>query len=682
METDLLGDSVPAARALRQGHVTPDDFLFRGPGYALLLAGSTIVTRGDDFLAAQLLNLAATAAAATAAYLMVRAFLGAFAALLTTLALLANPVFVRAAIEAGSDMPALALALGATWLALRRGGWASFAAAGFLAGCAFVTRYNMVFLIPAALIALGRGAARRGLAYAAGLALTLGPWMILLNAMGHPMRNQNFLNVAYEVYGRGLGWDRFWVQTGGTFASFMGVVRYDPARFALHVARNFATRWMEDARRLMPVWIGALALPGLVLTCWRRPGGFGFALHFIACYLLLTLVFYTPRFFLYLLPFYLSGAIGLLLWPRLRPAPEASTAEREAHRWAIELGPVVVAILLAASAVDAASQARKLLSHPPEETRVAGALLRGIGRPGERIMARKPHVGYFAGVQYVPLTNEDSFTNFLAALERSRADYLFISGIECSLQPQLEVLADSGVALPGLRPLAHGGGGGKGFFSLYRVVPLAVPVEVIEDSLLGAIRKFAARRPGAAWPAAYLGGHLVTMGRYREALAPLAEAERLNPADGRVARFQAIAHAELGEYDPAAAACERSARLTPVNDWALAYLGHIRLEQDRADEARELLREALVAAPTNARYLSEYLRACDASGASEQGAAVAEQILRARPDDAPARLLGARAWVRSGHPERARALAELPGPVSGPDSANWIGFAEWLRKAR
>ena len=307
-------------------------------------------------------------------------------------------------------------------------------------------------------------------------------------------------------------------------------------------------------------------------------------------------------------------------------------------------------------------------------------VLRRIGRPGQRVMARKPHVAYFAGMEYVPLPFQDTFTDFLAAVGESRADYLFISGIEATLDPQLGVLADSGVALPALRPIAHGAVDSTRFFSLYRVVPTITTVAEVEDSLLVAIRRFAARRPGQAWPQTYLGGHLVTMGRYREALAPLDLSERLDPKDSRVARFQAIAHAELLEYEPAAAACERAIQLGGAGDWEMAYLGHIRLMQGRPGEARDLLRQGVAAAPTNTQYLSEYLQACARSGAWAEAAQASDQLLRLAAGDATARLIGARAWLRTGHPDRARSLAEMGGTVTGPDSVRWAVFADSLRR--
>ena len=126
------------------------------------------------------------------------------------------------------------------------------------------------------------------------------------------------------------------------------------------------------------------------------------------------------------------------------------------------------------------------------------------------------------------------------------------------------------------------------------------------DSLLSAIRRFAARRPGQPWPQTYLGGHLVTMHRFREAIAPLAEAQRLAPGDPLVARFQAIAHAEIGDLEGAAAACERALRAAPDGTWEKGYLGHLRLLQGRYGEARAALEAALRAEPANVGFLEEY----------------------------------------------------------------------------
>lgn len=518
-------------------------------------------------------------------------------------------------------------------------------------------------------------AGSRILAFAAGLLVPIGGWMLAhaIVAGGLP-HNQNFVNVAYEVYGQGMGYERFWVRTGNAFRSFADVVSYDPARFALHVGRNALTRWIEDAHRLMPVWIGAPAVIGMALT-WRRPGWAAMLIHAGLAYLVLSLVFYTPRFFLYLLPFYLSGTLGLLL-----ARPPAPGAGRAAGAKSVPLARIGIAgALLLISAVATVAASRRLLADPPEETRVAGEILRGVGAQTQRVMARKPHAAFHAGMQYVPIPYAEALADFLAEATRARADYLVVSATETGLVPQLSVLVDPGVSLPGLVPIAHRVLGENHYLALYRFDPAGAPRAVFEDSLLGAIRRFAARRPGQAFAQAYLGGQLVTMGRHREALEPLGLAERLDPRDALTARFQAVAHFGLGEFEPAAAACERALALVPTGSWEQGYLGEIRLRQGRFGEARDRLRQAMDGAPTDPRYPILYLEACAGAGSWPEAAAIAEQLLRSTPGDASVRFFAARAWLALGRPDQARALAARPDPAAGPDSTRWAALADSLR---
>ncbi|HTM58675.1 MAG TPA: glycosyltransferase family 39 protein, partial [Candidatus Udaeobacter sp.] len=294
VETDLVGDYIPAARELRAGHFDPGHFAFR----------------------------------------LIRGFLGPRVALASLIALLATPVFVRAAIECGTDMPALALALAATGLvaaASASGRGSTLIAAGAVAGYAAITRYNALILLPAALCVLLRppgrtressasagGPWRRAALYSIAFAVPVGAW-ILAQVAGHKgaLENGNYINIAFEFYGRNTSWELFWLEAAPKFHSFAEVFRYDPARFVTHLAMNLATRWWTDAHLLLPVWIGAIAVPGMVLSWWRRPGVWLMTVHFLLGYAVLCLTFYAPRFFLYLIPFYLSGAFGLLLGPPL-----------------------------------------------------------------------------------------------------------------------------------------------------------------------------------------------------------------------------------------------------------------------------------------------------------------------------------------------------------------------------
>jgi hypothetical protein len=601
VETDLLGDYALAARELLAGTLKPERFQFHGPGYPALLGLASLLTGGDLYRAARELNVLAAAVAALVAYRLVRRFLGARVALASTAALLAMPVFVRATVEAATDMPALALCLAATWLAISAKA-TNGARTLALAGCAYLTRDNALFLIPAAAIAITQRSAplRGALAYAAGWVAPVLVWIAAqLATAGHLFENQNHLNLAFEIYGSGMAWDRFWLETSATFHSFLDVVRYDPVRFATHVGRNIGTRWIEDARQLMPVWIGALAAPALALTWWRRPGWRLVLAPFACCYLVLCLVFYSPRFFLFLLPFYLSGLCAVLIGAREPGAIEPPP-------WIRRIGPWLTAALIAAGAITAARETKALLADAPVEVRAGGEALRAVGRPGDGVLARKPHVAWFAGMTYVPVPYADAFTDFLVAARKTGARYLFVSPIETRLQPQLSVLIDPGVRIPGLEPIVSRSDDPKHAFAIYRLVPSAATGAAVDESLLTAIERYAARRPGEAWPVTYLGGQLVTMGRFRESLAPLAVAARLAPSDPLVARFEAIARFETGDLAGAADAARRALDLTGENgSWEQGYLGHVLLAQGRYAEARGHLLRAMQLAPGTGRYASD-----------------------------------------------------------------------------
>src|SRR5439155_24668095 len=117
-----------------------------------------------------------------------------------------------------------------------------------------------------------------------------------------------------------------------------------------------------------------------------------------------------PRFFLFLMPFYLCGTVALILetgWPpRVGLAgPRPSDAPQRPERRAVTLGRVaLLAALAMVSSIGAVRDTRSALVDAPTETREAGDWLRAHGFTG-RIFARKPNVAYFAGMEYLPMPN-------------------------------------------------------------------------------------------------------------------------------------------------------------------------------------------------------------------------------------------------------------------------------------
>ncbi|MBI5837918.1 MAG: tetratricopeptide repeat protein [Candidatus Eisenbacteria bacterium] len=673
VETDLLGDYIPAARDLLGGRMQAAQYAFKGFGYPLLLATFSFPCGGDFYLAARVLNVAAALAGAWCSFLLIRRFLGPGVGLAVLLGLAVNPVYLRAAVEAGTDLPTFALSIAATHLVLQGRGSRAVAAAGLLSGFAIITRYNAAFLVPAAAAVLLARPPRlpRLAAYAAGLAVSVVPWLVTNQALtGNAFTNENWQNVARDIYGRDTNWDAFWKIAAGQFHSLRDVALYDPRLFFSRLGANMATHWLQDIHRLLPVWLGVPALAGLALCWWRRRGWPGMLGHFALGYLSLVSVFYGPRFFLYLLPFYLSGAGALvLMWSPGRPAavrspgrsaPAGAAVPAVAGRaWLPALRWVLLAGLLAPSGARAWADIQALLADAPHEVRVGGELLRSLGRPGETVMARKPHVAYFAGMNYVELPAAADIFELVQAARASGAGYLFYSGVEKHLRPQFDLLEDRDVRLPGLAQVAARSLPRGRSFTIYRFTDEPVTESQMQAPLAEALERHVAGRPGLAAPRLVLSGQLMAMGRFREALGHLAVADSLSPGAPRVIAFQAHAHLCLGEYEAAARYCEKGLRMGQAAGLFHDELGTVRLAQRRPAEAREHFQAAVALEPANIEYRVRLGIACLELGDLASAARELEAGLASSPDAAPARYFAARCRLRMG--DRARALQLIEG---------------------
>jgi tetratricopeptide (TPR) repeat protein len=684
-ESDVIGEYIPAARDLRAGRLAAGHYQSKGFGYPLLLAAAAVPTGGDYYLAARVLNVVSGAAGAVSVYALFKAFLGAEAGWFVLAGLVLNPVYIRDTVEVATDVPTFALLITATFLLLRKRTGRALLASGFLAGYAVITRYNCLFLPAAgAFVLLARGRRLRSLgAYSAGFVVPVAAWSVAARGMGgSALGSANVMNMAYEIYGRGLYSESFWSTRGSQFHSFWDVVRHEPAVFASRIGYNLATRWLRDARELLPVWLGALALPGIGLGWWRRPGAAGMALHLALCYLALAPVFYLERFGLYLIPFYVSGAVALILYARLpwRRAPE-QRAGRPSRLWTRMPRLVLLSALILASGWRALVGLRDALANAPHEAREAGLLLRSMARPGDRIMARKPNVAYFADLTYVPLpdANVVTYAGLIEAARKDAVRYLLFSPMEDNTRPQFLALADSGAGLPGLRQVAFRTLDPGRYYALYEFTGESCLPESLQVAILAMIRRTVGRHPESAPVHTHLAGQLLSLRRDREAVEELRIAQRLNPRDGMTAKMQVYAYERLGDYEAVAEACERGIRLGSTTGWERSILGWMRVEQGRFAEGIGLMKEALLREPGNADYTFglgfAYLSSGDARAAVQEFA----KVLNLDPDNGPARLYAARSWWRLGEPRRALELLETPGSASGPLAAELKALTDSIR---
>jgi tetratricopeptide (TPR) repeat protein len=653
VETDLVGEYIPAAEALSRGTIDASHYSFKGPGYPLLLAIAGRACGGDWFLAARVVSALATGAAAAFAGLLVARFAGLWIALFTLAGLMLNPTFLRYGVEAGTDAPAAALMLGATWAIVTSRSPFRVALAGLLAGLSIVTRWNAAFLVPVgALLLLARP--RRVGALVLYLAFALLPSVAwggaCLWSAGHLLPDRNYLNVAYELYGRDLPWDQFEHRIGARFHSLLDVLAYDPGHAAGRILWNLAVHFGRDLLDLVPVWLGVLVPPGIVLAA-RRPSWRPALLHAAACAVCLAPVFYSARFSLYLLPFLLAAA-GVLLHAVI------AACERRFPATARPRHVVAIAgvIALGASGVVMARDLAARLADSPDEARAAGEWLRGHGLSGQSLMCRKPHAAWFARMEYRPMPMVASIVDLHRRAREARARYLMFSPIEVTQRPELAVLGDSAVKLPGLDPLRYARVGKERFYAIYRVRDEAVDSLAMTHAIEDAVIRYADRHARDAAAQVFASMQLLDLGQPREAITRLLELVRGGAEDPAVSELLSNAYLEVDELEASRRECRLAMAMNRPTAWHYARLAEIAERQNDWKEAQTWYEHAVEKEPANLAYLERLGHAYIALARYRPAAAEFERCIRLAPEEPRFRRLAMGAYQFAGDAARARQI--------------------------
>ena len=475
VETDFYWKYGPAAAALKQGRVLIEHFDSKGWGYPLVVAAFSFLGL-DLFRAGQLIGILSACAVLWCVFRVHRRYLGSTLALLSMVILYANATFLANTYEVGTDMFFFAIAMGSIALLLggERPGLPAIVGSGLLAGWAFTTRYNGLFLWPGAVLALAvllerdRPAAQRwtraGI-WSAAFLFAAAPWLAVNAAhTGNPLTNNNYTNVGYAVYGEG-NWERFFYGSDRKIHSFVDVVRLDPGRFIRTIATNTVAHSKLDLTELLHFPWGILAAAGaLFVVVYRRSRLWGAYLLFGALYFLtLVPVFYGARFSLPMLAFYALLAVAPFLWDRI--GAWASPIER---RFPVRI--VIFVLLWMPGAISAFAKTQdpqnpEALQAGPYETLEAADFLKAHAA-GETLLARKPHVAFLSGMRFAPIPQVDSPAALHAAAMRSGARYLLVSGAELALRAGVRPFAEPDARVPGFRRVFESGGA-----LVYQVLP-------------------------------------------------------------------------------------------------------------------------------------------------------------------------------------------------------------------
>ncbi len=465
-ETDFYGAYAQGARLIQHGTLDPSRYGVIGPFYEIVLALAGFPIR-DLFLAAETISVISAAAALLLWFAILERRIGARVALFAALFMAVNADFFRYGYSATTDAFATALQALVLWLLLTRGARAATWGAGLIAALAFLTRYNAIYLVPAGVIVLLAGADAapaatgtavpvaawrrrlpRALAFLAGFAIPVGPWLLYSIASGHPLASQLHHNIAYEVFARpqGIVWDDYQRLMQPGFHSLWDVIARDPGAVASRMLFNLWDHLRLDARDLLGWPVAIAAGLGLLLALFT--GAFRrlapVLLAGTLLFLTLVPVFHASRYSLGLLPVYAALAGTLFGWHAF-----ALALGRGPRVW---LKPFLAIVPLAFALQASVAAQKETLRMLPREVKTCARTLRTLAAPGDRIIARKGHIAWYAGLEAVPFPFADSLAQLADYARAQHARWLYVSWPEVQMRPRLAFLLDTTAVVPGLTP--------------------------------------------------------------------------------------------------------------------------------------------------------------------------------------------------------------------------------------
>lgn len=460
IETDFFWSYVPSARQFLEGTIEIENF--HGPAYPIVL-GIISFLFGDFFRAGVMLSILAASCTLFCLHALFRKLMTPESAFLGTLLIAVNPVFVQYSYSAGTDMMFFALVAGSAYFLFRNSPRKNgdIALSAFLAGLAYLTRYNGLFVVvavPAVFLLVNPDQAtwkKRTIVTGLFLGtffLTILPWgLYCLLERGSFFYNKNYLNIAYEMYAKGsMSWDQYWYKASETYTSLPGVFFSDPVRFLTTVVGNIGDHAIGDMGVLLGWQTGIFTLAGIGVAIKERISreGAGFLTYSLFFFSVLLLVFYSERFSLFLLAGYVFLALITFSWNKLQTFRFGKN---------LTLGGILAVIVIVWTFSRSYEFNRvNIDSGPKEILTIADWFKRTMpADPDAILLTRKPHAAYYLNMKMGGFPYVDTYEELLREARKANARYLYFGIMEAAMRPQFQSLLDPRNATADLRPLVY-----------------------------------------------------------------------------------------------------------------------------------------------------------------------------------------------------------------------------------
>jgi len=455
VETDFYWAYAPDAQRLLNGEMPKEPGV--GPVYSLTLAAINLAL-DDWFVSGRTLSLISTVLCGLFTFGFLKSVFNARLAFYTLVLWFA--VVMNWALVASTDMFFAMLVASSVFLLYRHGEFSNrnLLFSGLAMGVCYLTRHNAIVLpLGVALILLFLNPDAEALAprlkkiglFAAAFILINIPWsLIQMFASGSPLRSDSYLIIASHFYGRsGVVSSEDMRQSAQQFNSLWSVISYDFIHFVKHYIKNlyrhFNDLMLHSAQFPAFLFVVAgmlMAFPGMSkrqLSLFVFPS---------ISFLLLCLVHYEPRYYLYILSFFLLF-VPYFLFTFAVPANGLAILKR----WRFVAQGIVFAFTVVFALNFSVKEIRESIASEPRELIEIAAEFKRKGIDGRTIIARKPHFGFLTNLETVYFPEANSIEMLLAFARDEGADFLLYGEMESERRPELQKLLEPDSAPPQLQ---------------------------------------------------------------------------------------------------------------------------------------------------------------------------------------------------------------------------------------
>ena len=463
IETDFFWGYVPSAKKFLSGEIPMD--AFRGPLYPMVLGLFGIIL-GDFFHAGILIAVISASVVVYVTYELLKKIFSPTISLFVAIILTVNPVFIQYSYSAGTDMFFNALAAVTLFFFFKNKklNKKNIILAALIGGLSYLTRYNGIFLASFVVIILFVNYWKIGwserikssIIFVAVFLITISPWgFYSLNQKGSFFYNENYKNIAFEVYGKGkISWDDFWFKESSKISSLTEVIFKDVGLFFSTTLNNIADHFLNDMEKLLGWQLGVFVILGLILLVLSNPlkswkdQQTGYYIINVFFFALLLLVFYSERFSLFLIPFYLVIAVQPLFIEKLK----ISKFLPQALKYILLTGLIVFTFFKSYS-----FNSENINSGPTELLTLRNWYQENVPdeMKGKLVAARKAHAAYYLDMEFKLMPMVDSYDEFITKLREENVDYLYFGIAEAGLRRELQFLIDPKNNHPGLEVVVY-----------------------------------------------------------------------------------------------------------------------------------------------------------------------------------------------------------------------------------